>query len=827
MKKITLLMATLLTSAYAFAQPTISSLTPASGPIGTTVIITGNNFNTTPANNIVFFGAVSATVTAASAISLTVTVPVGATYQPITVTTNGLTAYSIQPFIVTFTNGGFFGAKKDFVTNTAFPQTISLGDLNGDGKSDLVMGGDFIPYNISAFKNTSTNSKFSFADKIDYEIDNYTYGSALGDLDGDGKLDIAVSNYYGSSTISVFRNLSSGENISFASKIDFTTGSHSRGLCISDFNGDGKPDIVVACQFGYNSILKNTSTIGNISFAPKIDLEAGSEPLYVAAGDFDGDGRPDLAVANGSEYTVSIYRNTSTGGNISFAGKQDYQFQNYPFDVSIADLDGDGKSDIVVTVAGAIVSVLRNTSTTGNISFAQKSDFTGGSYGEVSISDLDGDGKPDLAVAGGPLSILKNTSIPGMISFAKAENYQLGTDGVSIGDLDADGKPDLAVTGNYGFTILGNTNTFSGPTISEVTDINSSQALVHWHPFANAISYLVRKYPSYTTDYTYYSPVADTFRRVNNMQPFTSYSVQVKAILNNNDSSDWSFPYSFETANNCPAPWNLRVTKITDTSARVNWKLPDASVILINIRYRVLGTSTWKEEEKKFTENSILLGGLLPNTTYEWKVRNLCSDDRTYWVDGPNFITSGVLPLQVISFNAALQKNNVTLNWQTTSEINTAYFNIQRSNNGNNFTTIAKQNAAGSGLTNKYFFSDAGVNALQHATIFYRLQMVDRDASSAYSKIVALNVNDSNGVFFSIFPNPARDKLHFSIGCTENTTLSILIVDIYGRHVYTNTLSTVAGTFHHDIDISKMATGIYTIQLISDKGITISKFVKE
>ena len=82
-----------------FAQPIINSFSPVSGPIGTTVIITGVNFNATPANNIVFFGAVQATVTSASSTSLTVTVPVGTTYQPIIVTANNLTAFSVQSFL--------------------------------------------------------------------------------------------------------------------------------------------------------------------------------------------------------------------------------------------------------------------------------------------------------------------------------------------------------------------------------------------------------------------------------------------------------------------------------------------------------------------------------------------------------------------------------------------------------------------------------------------------------------------------------------------------------------------------------------------------------
>src|SRR5688572_17794951 len=89
-----------------FSQPVISSFSPASGPIGAIVTINGSGFNSSAANNIVFFGAVKANVTSATATSLAVTVPAGATYQPITVTVNGLTAASSQSFILTFTEGG-------------------------------------------------------------------------------------------------------------------------------------------------------------------------------------------------------------------------------------------------------------------------------------------------------------------------------------------------------------------------------------------------------------------------------------------------------------------------------------------------------------------------------------------------------------------------------------------------------------------------------------------------------------------------------------------------------------------------------------------------
>ena len=149
------------------AQPAITSFAPTSGIIGTTVTITGTNFNTTPANNIVFFGATQATVSAANATSLTVTVPIGATYQYISVTdiSLNLTAYSLQPFLVTFSCGTFsFAPKVDFAT-TSGPVSVTIGDLDGDGKPDLAVMN--WPNTVSIFRNTSVSGTVSLAPKVD------------------------------------------------------------------------------------------------------------------------------------------------------------------------------------------------------------------------------------------------------------------------------------------------------------------------------------------------------------------------------------------------------------------------------------------------------------------------------------------------------------------------------------------------------------------------------------------------------------------------------------------------------------------------------------
>ena len=404
-----------------FAKPVVTSFSPQSGPVGTTVTISGSGFNAVPANNIVFFGATRASVTSATVTSLTVSVPSGANYNYISVTnlTGNLTGYSLQPFNVTFTG----------VCKPVFSSGVGLPAGGG-------------PFSVS-----------------------------IGDIDGDGKSDLAVANF-SSNYVSVFLNISTSGGISFAGKVDFATGAAPTSVIITDLNGDGKPDMAVVNSNGNSvSVLQNTSIPGTVSFAARVDFATGSLPNEVSSGDIDGDGRPDLAVINSSSNNISVLRNTSSGGVTSFAAKVDFAFtisSGNPKSVTIGDLDGDGKPEMVATnTATGYISVFRNTSTSGVInsgSFASSVYFSTNLGGEgydpwsVIIGDVDGDGKPDLAVANflenvnvrSTVSIFRNISTLGVINFETRINFYPGSkaSSVSFGDLDGDGKLDLAVA-NY------------------------------------------------------------------------------------------------------------------------------------------------------------------------------------------------------------------------------------------------------------------------------------------------------------------------------------------------------------------------------------------
>jgi gliding motility-associated-like protein len=440
--------------------PTITSFTPTSGPVGTTVTITGTNFNTTAANNIVFFGATKATVTAATATSLTVTVPVGATFGNITEVNMGtsLLAHSNANFTPTFTPNKSSIAATDFDpkieiatgTGTTWPYQVALGDVDGDGKSDLVVA-NRAANNVAVFRNTSTAGTVSFATRVDFSTAQEARGLVLVDLDGDGKLDIATTGgNLNQVAFTVLRNTSTSGNISFATKIEINTTAATYSIASADIDGNGKADLIFGGQ--KMIIYPNISTVGNITFATPIDYAAAVNVNAIAVGDIDGDGKKDICFTAGSN--VSVFRNISTIGAINLASKVDFAAPS-AYGITIGDWDGDGKLDIAASLLNTTnsMSILTNTSTVGNISFATRIDNSSPQNPYfVAGGDLNGDGKADLVTTNAGqngtaanLSVYRNTSTSGAASFASNVNLALGSWPyyAAIGDIDGDGRPDI------------------------------------------------------------------------------------------------------------------------------------------------------------------------------------------------------------------------------------------------------------------------------------------------------------------------------------------------------------------------------------------------
>ncbi|HEX3447493.1 MAG TPA: FG-GAP-like repeat-containing protein [Isosphaeraceae bacterium] len=419
----------------------------------------------------------------------TVTIPAGATSATIAIPVLGnLLLQPDRTFSVTLTGvaGGAtsagFGVQQPFSTGFG-PFSVAVGDFNGDGKPDLVVANDNAN-TVSVLLNTTAPGATtpSFAPGQDFATDPDPVCVVVGDFNLDNRPDLAIVEQ-SSGLVSIRLNTTApgAATASFAPAQNFRTGLDPVSAAVGDFNGDGEPDLAVANQFSNSvSLLLNTTAAGSNTpnFAAKQDFATGSIPNSVAIGDFNGDNRPDLAVANEGSNRVSVLLNATAPRSVtlSFSPRTDYGTDSAPISVAVGDLNGDGMPDLAVTnFFSNSVSVLLNTTTAGanTPSFAAKQDFATGLFPDsVAVGDFNGDAVLDLAIANSnsnSVSVLQNTTGLGAValSFAAKQDFATGTEPASIAlaDFSGDGKNDLAVANFSSNTVSVLLNT-AGPTVA-------------------------------------------------------------------------------------------------------------------------------------------------------------------------------------------------------------------------------------------------------------------------------------------------------------------------------------------------------------------------
>jgi len=326
---------------------------------------------------------------------------------------------------------------SEFATTTS----VAVGDFNRDGKPDLAV--------VSQVGTTGNivgvllgNGDGTFQNQVGYAVGNTPQSVAVGDFNGDGKLDLVVTNT-ADGTISVL--LGNGDG-TFQNQVTYVTGKGPYSVAVGDFNGDGKLDLVVTntdlavanAPGAVNVLLGN----GNGTFQNQVTYATGNNPLSVAVSDFNGDGKLDLVVANYDAFTSTNTVSVLLGnGDGTFQNQVTYATTAESISVAVGDFNGDGKPDLAVA-SGAVNVLLGN----GDGTFQNQVTYsTGDSAYSVVVADFDGDGKLDLAVANGDdntVSVLRGN---GDGTFQNRVAYFAGlfVGPMAVGDFNGDGNPDL------------------------------------------------------------------------------------------------------------------------------------------------------------------------------------------------------------------------------------------------------------------------------------------------------------------------------------------------------------------------------------------------
>lgn len=384
---------------------------------------------------------------------------------------------------VLFNQGGGVFGNLYHVFSQGLPSSITAGDLNGDGKLDVAWTTDDRGFGVYVLLNAGAGT----FNRTFYGVGSYVETSLTADIDGDGDSDIVMGGYYG---VGVLKNPGNGtfdddsfdgtwnaiEDLNGDGKLDavvmrtvypdykvtpylnqgnntFVAGSVfdvwlNIDPMLVDVNGDSRKDLVYQSSQGNALTVHINNGSGVFGVGTSYTIE--SFPTTLLAADVSGDNKPDLVVVNTYSSNLSVLLNN---GNGSFAAKTNYVTGGNPGSVVIVDLTGDGKRDIAVPNESTnTVSILRNN---GNGTFAAKVDYpTGKSPQSLVAADVNGDNILDLVLRTTGASNSKNIDFAlnqgnGTFALVNFANVSSGGDFV-VQDLSADGKPDIAFTNNNG-----------------------------------------------------------------------------------------------------------------------------------------------------------------------------------------------------------------------------------------------------------------------------------------------------------------------------------------------------------------------------------------
>jgi hypothetical protein len=340
------------------------------------------------------------------------------------------------------------------------PRAVTVADFNHDGKPDLAVVNTGSQSSVSVLLG---NGSGSFQPAVTTAVLNGGAGNgnaqsvAVGDFNGDGLTDVAMSTSGSPANPAVEILLGKGDGSFQPNHLILPVGPTPLSVAAGDFDHNGALDLVTANSNGTVSVLMGN---GGGSFRPRIDVTVGADARAVVVGDFNGDGRLDVAAAQQLSHSVSVLLGHGDGTfappRAFDASGQDLTFS--PVSMAVGDVNGDGRADLVINMTGGLDSViaqlgvlLGNGDGTFRAPILESPGMTGGD-GDVALADFNNDGRLDVAVGGQadiPHGLTVNTGNGDGtfgVPFQSPQTFSTGGNdpfGVAAADLNGDGLVDL------------------------------------------------------------------------------------------------------------------------------------------------------------------------------------------------------------------------------------------------------------------------------------------------------------------------------------------------------------------------------------------------
>jgi hypothetical protein len=362
------------------------------------------------------------------------------------------------------THGGIYAPAVPYNVGAgdgAGPAYAVGADANSDGKTELLISANIVEGTITVLTN---NGSGAFGASQTVAVGNGPQCVAAADVNGDGRIELFSANTTDNS-ITVLTNNGSGR---FGSNTTFTVGEYPLYVTTADVNGDSKLDVICANfrSDGYGNTLSVWTNNGTGRFGSNATLVVGNGPYAVAVADVNGDGKVDLISVNASDSTLSVLTNNGTG---RFGYNATLTVGVFPQFVVAADVNGDGKVDLISANTGTNTLTVLTNNGSGNFVFSASvivSSEVNPYPASVAAADVNGDGWMDLVSAnfgfnasGNTLTVLTNNG-SGRFGFYATLEVGLGPNSVAAVDVKGNGMPDL-ISANFidnTVSLLVNTN---------------------------------------------------------------------------------------------------------------------------------------------------------------------------------------------------------------------------------------------------------------------------------------------------------------------------------------------------------------------------------